>query len=301
GYRRHARRFEPTDLDVDLSGVHVLVTGGNGGLGMATARGLLRRGASVHLACRRADAGAAAAAQLQRESLPGTVRAFPLDLETRARVDAATPQLPPRVDVLIHNAGILPAARGHTEDGLERTLAVNLVGPHRLTWALRDALARSPSPRVILVSSGGMYLQRLDVDQLDNEQGRFDGPTAYARTKRAQVVLAPLLQDRLGPRAHVSSMHPGWADTGGVRRQLPTFYRVMKHRLRTPAEGADTTVWLAARRPAPDPAGGFFFDRAAQDPAAVPGTRTAPEEAERLWHWLCEQAGVPAEGWRLPD
>jgi NAD(P)-dependent dehydrogenase (short-subunit alcohol dehydrogenase family) len=299
GFRRHARGFAPGELDVDLTGLQVLITGANGGLGMATARGLLARGATVHLACRRPDAGAEAEATLRAEGHPGTPRALPLDLETRARIDTAAPHLPERVDVLVHNAGILPADRGFTEDGLERTLAVNLVGPHRLTWALRPALARSPAPRVILVSSGGMYLQRLDVGRLDNTRGRFDGPTAYARTKRAQVALAPLLQARLGPRAWVASMHPGWADTGGVQRQLPTFHRLMRARLRTPEQGADTTVWMAARQPAPEPRGGFFFDRAPRDPEPAPGTATPGGEPARLWSQLCEWAGVPAEGWQL--
>jgi len=301
GFRRHAAGFDPAELDVDLRDTHVLITGGNGGLGMATARGLLHRGATVHLACRRAGSAAEAAATLEQEGLPGTVHGLHLDLETHARIDAAVPTLPPRVDVLIHNAGILPAERTLTEDGLEQTLAVNLVGPHRLTWLLRDALSRSVAPRVILVSSGGMYLQRLDVGALDNLGGRHDGPTAYARTKRAQVTLARLLQERLGPRAWVASMHPGWADTGGVQRQLPTFHRVMHARLRTPEQGADTTVWMAARQPAPEPAGGFFFDRAPRDPSRMPGTRDRDGEPERLWAAVCAWAGVPESGWMLPE
>ena len=299
GFRRHAQRFAPGDLDVRLDDRVVLITGGNGGLGMATARGLGARGATVYLACRNPHKGEAARDRLRTELDSDRIHCLRLDVSTRATVDAARSHLPPRVDVLIHNAGILPAERCLTDDGLESTLATNLVGPHRLTWHLRNALSASPAPRIILVSSGGMYLQSLRVDQLDNLSGRFDGATAYARTKRAQVVLAGLLQTRLGAPAWVGSMHPGWADTGGVQRQMPRFYRLMKKRLRTPAEGADTTVWMAAKEPPPSPPGAFWFDRRAVDPNALPGTGTDTDEAERLWSQLCAWADVPTTGWGL--
>jgi dehydrogenase/reductase SDR family protein 12 len=296
GFRRHAARFDPADLQVDLSDRVVVVTGGNRGLGLATVSALARLGATVHLGSRSASRGRAAVEAVRAETGSDRVHLMLLDVSTRSGVRSA--RLPERVDVLVHNAGILPSERTSTEDGLESTLATNLVGPFLLTWRARASLLQSRDPRVIHVSSGGMYTQRLDVDALANQRGRFDGAVAYARTKRAQVVLTSLLQALWVRRVHVSAMHPGWADTPGVETSLPGFYRVMRRRLRTPDQGADTTVWLAARREAPEPRGALWFDRAVAPPHLVPGTRDRPGEREALWRQLCAWAELdPRADW----
>ena len=92
-----------------------------------------------------------------------------------------------------------------------------------------------------------MYTHKLRVDDLQSERREFDGPTVYARTKRAQVILTELWAEQLaGTGVVVHAMHPGWADTPGVRSSLPRFYKVTRPLLRTPAQGADTIVWLGA-------------------------------------------------------
>jgi NAD(P)-dependent dehydrogenase (short-subunit alcohol dehydrogenase family) len=94
------------------------------------------------------------------------------------------------------------------------------------------------------------------------ERRRYDGVVAYAETKRAQVVLAEMWADELeGDGVVVNSMHPGWADTPGVQSSIPRFRRVTRAILRTPAQGADTIVWLAASDAAGELTGEFVFDR----------------------------------------
>ena len=114
--------------------------------------------------------------------------------------------------------------------------------------------------------------------------------------KQAQVTLAQLWAVRLPPdEVVVHAMHPGWADTPGVVRSLPTFHRVVGPLLRTPAEGADTLVWLAASDGAPlASTGGFWHDRRRRSPHRLRSTRRADTEAERdaLWRWCCDRAGV---------
>ena len=98
-----------------------------------------------------------------------------------------------------------------------------------------------------MVASGGMYTEPLDVAALDPEPADYDGTKAYARCKRAQVVLAEeWTRHLLGTGIAVNAMHPGWADTPGLRTALPGFSRIVGPLLRTPEEGADTIVWLAA-------------------------------------------------------
>jgi NAD(P)-dependent dehydrogenase (short-subunit alcohol dehydrogenase family) len=120
---------------------------------------------------------------------------------------------------------------------------------------------------------------------------RFDGVTTYARTKRAQVVLAELLAAR-APDIAVSSMHPGWADTPGVSTSLPIFHALTRPILRTAAEGADTVVWLALARAAAQPAGRFYFDREPATTHLRAATREPASERARLWSELCRLIGA---------
>ena len=100
---------------------------------------------------------------------------------------------------------------------------------------------------MILVASGGMYSERLDVAGLAMPEG-YDGVKMYARAKRAQVTLAREWARRLLDRpVAVNAMHPGWCDTPGIRDALPRFSRVIGPLLRTAPEGIDTTAWLGGR------------------------------------------------------
>ena len=173
--------------------------------------------------------------------------------------------------MLVLNAGALTHEYTVTGEGNETTLATHVLSPFLLTRALRPLLEASAPSRVIVVASGGMYTEPLDVDALDPEPAAYDGTKAYARCKRAQVVLAEeWTRDLLDTGITVNAMHPGWADTPGLRAALPGFSRVVGPLLRTPEEGADTIVWLAAAPDAADLSGLFFLDRraAGEAPAA---------------------------------
>jgi hypothetical protein len=109
-------------------------------------------------------------------------------------------------------------------------------------------------------------------------------------TKRMQVVLAELLAEELATSGvTVSAMHPGWADTPAVRSSLPRFWSLMRHRLRTPAEGADTVIWLAASPAARARSGLFWFDRQPRSTHLLPWTRESASDRAALRE-LCEQA-----------
>ena len=138
-----------------------------------------------------------------------------------------------------------------------------------------------------------MYTQKLRVDDLQSERGEFDGPKVYARTKRAEVILTELWAEQLaGTGVVVHAMHPGWADTPGVRSSLPRFYKVTRPLLRTPAQGADTIVWLGAAAEPGRSSGRFWHDRRPRPTHRLPmdtgdaaGARAAPRRvrtAQRL-------------------
>lgn len=282
GYRRHARRFAPGDLEVSMAGKRCLVTGANAGLGLAIAEALARMDADLWLLCRNSDRGRAAAQRIDKLGA-GSVKLEVVDVADVVSMQTLLSRMTlPCVDVLIHNAGALLDERADTRDGIEATLAVHVVGPQRLTHGLLTSLRAARDARVIYVSSGGMYSERLSVANLLDPPAPFDGVRAYAQAKRAQVELAELWAQR-EPSIGFFAMHPGWADTAGVRSSLPGFYRATKRWLRTPAQGADTAVWLAAVGAVPFSSGAFVFDRAEANRHLVPGTRSDVAERERLW------------------
>ena len=131
-------------------------------------------------------------------------------------------------------------------DGTELTLSTHVVAPFRLSLLLSPLLFATPLPVIVTVSSGGMYTQRFDLDDLELTPDDYRGVTAYARAKRAQVVLAHEWDRRWRPEGVASyAMHPGWVRTPGLTASLPAIAR-LGPLLRTPCEGADTAAWLVA-------------------------------------------------------
>ena len=294
GFLAHQARFEPGDLDVDMSGKVCLVTGATSGLGLATCRALGELGAQVWMLCRDPERGARVRDQLRAETNNSTIQLAIIDLASQRSVGELADQLsPPHIDILVNNAGVLPDQREITEDDLELALATNLVSPFLLTHRLLPRLRAAPAARVISVSSGGMYTKRLDLRRLEGKSGRFSGLEAYAQTKRAQVVLNDLWAEKsTDSRVEFHAMHPGWADTKGVKSSIPRFWRVMRNRLRTPEQGADTIVWLCAARRLPGKSGSFWFDRQIAKTHLLPWTRETSAARERLWQQCCHWASI---------
>jgi NAD(P)-dependent dehydrogenase (short-subunit alcohol dehydrogenase family) len=178
---------------------------------------------------------------------------------------------------VIHNAGVMPPERVETAEGHELTLATHVLGPHELTKRL------PVTDRIVWVSSGGMYAQKLKVDDLEYVNSSYKPVTAYARTKRMQVVLAEEWAKRL-PASVVHAVHPGWVDTPGIADGLPGFKRLTGRILRTPEQGADTTVWLAAAREPGESTGRFWHDRVARPEHYTRLTRESSADRRALWN-----------------
>ncbi|SER69395.1 SDR family NAD(P)-dependent oxidoreductase [Lentzea albida] len=274
-----------------LRGRTAVVTGAGSGIGKATALGLARLGADVVLAVRDERKGETARREIVAEVPGATVEVRHCDVSSPESVRRFAAEID-RLDVLVHNAGVLPKERTVTPDGHELTFATHVLGPLLLTDLLRPQLAASPDARVVFVSSGGMYTQRLYADDPEYRQGTYKGATAYARTKRMQVTLVPLLTERYASDGiAVHGMHPGWADTPGVAGSLPGFHRLTRAFLRTPEEGADTVVWLAAATPAPR-AGRFWHDRRERPAHVLPTTAEKPGDVAAFWRYSTSAAGL---------
>lgn len=294
GYKVRAREWEP--VDTDMSGRTVVVTGATSGLGRATAEELAGLGARVVIVGRNGEKAEAARREIVAATGNSEVAVQLADLSLMSEVRDLAQRLlesEPEIHVLINNVGVLLEKRRETEEGNEMTLATNLAGQFLLTRLLLDRMKESAPARIIFVSSGGMYTQRISITNLQNDRGEYKGAAAYARTKRGQVIIAEMLAERLrGTGVVVHSMHPGWADTPGVSGSLPLFRTLTKPFLRTAEEGADTIVWLAAD---PEPAkttGLFWHDREPRPTHKTDRTRALPEKREELWEVLEDLTGL---------
>jgi NAD(P)-dependent dehydrogenase (short-subunit alcohol dehydrogenase family) len=270
-----------------LEGRRILLTGATSGLGKAAAGPMMDLGAEVLLVGRNEQKTIKAEAELTMAHPDGTASAHIADLSSSADVrrlaadllDAGEP-----LDAIVHNAGALLPEKTMTEDGLETTLAVQLVAPHLLTRELAPLLR--PMARVLWMTSGGMYAQGLDVEHLEMAEDAYKGTTQYAKAKRAQVELLPLWAERLEPDAVVHALHPGWADTPGVEQGLPGFRKATRRILRTPEQGADTLLWLLWADEPLTSTGDLWLDRRRRTTTRFPGTGTHDGERQRLWQWV---------------
>jgi NAD(P)-dependent dehydrogenase (short-subunit alcohol dehydrogenase family) len=280
-----------------LAGRTVLVTGPTSGLGLATARALAAIGARVVLLGR--DQTRLTRLSDELAAAHGEPR-FPVvvaDMGSLTSVRTAVERIiatEPRLDVVVDNAGAIFPERFEGPDGIEATFALLVIGPFALTAGLLPLLSKTDGSRVIAITSGGMYAGRLDLDDLESHGPAYTGAAAYARAKRAQVALMREWSRRLaGSGVSVTAMHPGWADTPGLSASLPGFYRVMRPLLRTPEDGIDTIVWLAAQADPRSTSGRLYLDRRPRPFDRVPATRVAAAERRHLWEIVVGMSGGP--------
>ncbi len=288
-------RFWAPDPEPFDTGVDIVVTGGSSGLGAAAATELARLGARVHLVGRTAER-LESSARTVRGHVPDAdvvIHEYDIsDLDAVSRLVTALTTDLPRVHAVIHSAGVMPPERTLSAQGHESAFATHVLGPVALTVGLRPLF--DADSRVVFVSSGGMYPVPLQTTDFEFTEGTYSGLTAYARTKRMQVVVTEQLAQRFaGPEdAVVHSMHPGWAATPGVTDSIPAFGAVMKPILRTAQAGADTIVWLAAAPQATTSTGKFWHDRAIRPTHYPSWRRDSPDAREALWQAVVDATGI---------
>jgi dehydrogenase/reductase SDR family protein 12 len=291
GYRIRRRLCQWPDIEsYSMEGKVVVISGATSGIGRSVAETLARQGARLWLLVRDQKRGQAVRDEIASASGNSDIHVVVADLGDFEQVRDAAARVADRetaVDVVIHLAGVLPARRLETAAGVELTLATHLLGPWVLTTSLRPLLAAADSSRVLWMSSGGMYSQRLDLDRIEMAAADYKGATAYARAKRAQVVLAQeSSKDFMMDGVTVHALHPGWVDTPILSNNLPGFYKTMRRALRAPEEGADTQVWLAVAAEAAQTTGDFWLDRRRRRTVYLPWTRTDADQAVRLIPWM---------------
>ncbi len=286
GYEMREPSFDDSDL-IHVAGRTVVISGATAGIGRAAAQRLAGLGARVVVLARDEQRGRRALAEIEAETGNSNLALVVCDVSSLESVRAAAAQLledEPEIHVLINNAGVLLNERQFSAEGYDLVLATNLLGPFLLTELLRERIVASAPARIIEISSGGMYYRRINVVDPHTEHGDYVGTEVYSRTKRGQVIVTEIRAEQLADRGVVChSMHPGWAATPGVAQSIPLFEKKFRDVLRTPAQGADTMVWLAAADAPAESSGQFWLDRRPRETYRTEDTRETPEERAALW------------------
>lgn len=313
---------------VDLRGVTALVTGGTAGIGRETALALGRLGATVLVQGRDRERGEAVLAEL-RDSSPGDTELYLADFETMATVEQLGSRIRAehdKLDVLVNNAGGYFGSGALTEDGIERTFAVNHLAPFVLTLELLPSL-RAGSGRVVTVSSEAHRRGELPAavrpeetpettegeanqdggsPRLNPESFRtvsdYGGWPAYTRSKLANVLFTVELAERLDPASITTNCcHPGVVPGSGFTRNMIWPARAAAGLLGrlpswpptpfvdTPREASATQTYLAGSPELADVSGTYFMDCEPKTPderARDAGLRQA------LWNTSVELADV---------
>ncbi len=291
----------------DLTGTTMVVTGGNSGIGRATATALARAGARTVITARDRARGERAVAAIAADAGSDRVELCVFDLADLSSVRAGAADLLdrfPRLDVLVNNAGLVLSDRTETVDGYETQFAVNHLGPFLLTRLLTDRLVASAPARIVTVSSTAHTTARRGIpfDDLQTT-GRYRGMEVYAWTKLANILMTTELARRLaGTGVTATCLHPGTVRTGygrdgDVRGPLALGIRVAAPFFLSPEQGARTSVWLATSPEVAGATGGYYLKCRERTPAAPARDAAA---AARLWEVSERLVGL-ADGGPAPS
>ncbi|MBC8079223.1 MAG: SDR family oxidoreductase [Gorillibacterium sp.] len=267
----------------------VIVTGANSGMGLATTIELARKGARVIMACRSAQRGEAARGEAIRRSGSTSIELMILDLGSLTSIRkfaAAFNEKYTGLDVLVNNAGVASLRREITEDGFEVMLGVNHLGHFLLTNLLLPALERSPEGRIINVSSGAYKVGRIHFEDPHLTKG-FNIAKGYAQSKLANILFTRELAVRLkGSTATTNCLHPGAVGTSiGVDRQTgfgKTILAMLRPFFLTPAQGAETAVYLATSAEVKEISGEYFYKKQL---TPLPDKVKDPQLSSKFWAW----------------
>ena len=270
-----------------MAGKVVLITGGTGGIGKATAIGLAALGARVAITGRDLKRAESAAVEIRGATRNPDVDAFAADLSSQAevrRLAAEVLDAYPRLDVLVNNVGGSWATRHITADGLERTFAVNHLAAFLLTNLLLGRLKASAPARIVTVSSNAQSLGKIDFEDLQGERN-YSEQRAYPQSKLASVMFTYELARRLeGTGVTATVLHPGVVrtrfgseDPSLIFKVLVPFYRPF---MKTPQQGAATSIYLASSPDVEGVTGRYFANR---KPQASNKASYDAAAATRLW------------------
>ncbi|KAG7668276.1 hypothetical protein Ndes2526B_g01003 [Nannochloris sp. 'desiccata'] len=272
----------------DLSGKVIIVTGGNGGLGLETTKALANAGAHVMMTSRSVAAGEEALVAIQSPELKGKVTVHALDLSDFASIKSFVDSVT-QVNILVCNAAVAACPLGKTKQGFEHHIGVNHIGHFYLTQLLLpqlEASATSDSPsRVVVVASLNYLIGSIDLDDLNYNTRKYHSIKAYGDSKLANMLFVRELATKLTAKgAHVEafSLHPGRVMDTSLGRHMG-FLGTLNNLIarwfgKTVSQGAATVVYAATASGIPS--GAYLEDCAVTEPKPH---ATNDDVAKQLW------------------
>ena len=283
-------------LSGPMAGKVCMVTGANRGIGLATALGLAKKGATVVLVCRSVERGRAAADTIIAESGNPSVQFMQADLSSQQSIRDFVEEFKRRYDrlhVLINNAGLAKRERALTAEGEELTLAVNHLAPFLLTHLLLDVLKANAPSRIVNVASFVHKWGKIDFANLHGEK-KYGANKAYYQSKLANVLFTRELSRRLhGTGVTANACNPGIVATDfdveykGLSRFVSRWvFRPFKVNT---DKGAETSLYLASSPEVEGVTGGYFIKKR---PAGISKAARDLNLAARLWDASAELTGL---------
>jgi retinol dehydrogenase 12 len=280
--------------NVRLDGKVAVVTGASSGIGQYTALGLAKLGATVVIAARNPQRLAESAAWLRAQVPAATIEAEQVDFAALSSVRAMAARVTarhPRIAILVNNAGLVMGRRTVTEDGFEAVFQINHLAPFLLTNLLLPALKAEDKARIVTVASDASKRSIIDFDDLQLERGW--GPMkVYGRSKLMNILFTVELARRLdGTGITANALHPGFVGTriGNKGWAVDWLWALIKPFVLSPAQGAETPVYLASSPAVATVSGQYFYKKKqiranelAYDPVA----------GARLWRTSAEMTGI---------
>ena len=280
-----------------MRGKTVVITGGTSGIGEVAALELAQMGARIVLVARDKSRAEATLARLRKRGSALVHAVHYADLTRLAEMKRVATQIAavePRIDVLINNAGAMFGARRITQDGLERTFALNHMAYFVMTEGLCARLAGAGDARIVNTASDAHRGATLDLSDLQSEQGS-GAMQAYGRSKLCNILFTRELARRLhGSGITANCLHPGFVATrfgdqsGGL---ISHMIWLAKFLAISPAEGARTIVHLASSPEVAGISGKYFYKCRATTPSPAAQDDQA---ALLLWERSAKLAGMQA-------
>lgn len=268
---------------------HILITGGNAGIGKATAIALAKKGAKIIIASRNDTKAATAVAEIKAAAKNEEVYSLNCDLASFASVRNCAKnyrQQFDQLDILINNAGLVTDKLQFTKDGFELQIGVNHLGHFLLTTELIDLLEKAKEPRIVNVSSKAHYSGKIRFDTFKGEIGaeKYKGMLAYSQSKLANVLFTKELARRY-PSICCHSLHPGVVGTEIAQKNdnktlWKIVWKLLSPVMLSPAKGARTSIYLATSSDVLKTNGKYFDKQKEIAPAEIANDVALAEE---LW------------------
>ena len=270
-----------------------LITGGNSGIGKATATGLAKAGYNVVIACRNREKGLAAVEEIKKATGNNNIELLEMDLTSLKSVRAAADrfkQTHPGLDVLINNAAVFLKDREETEDGFEKTFQTNYLSHFLLTHLLLPTLKSSAPSRIINVASKHFGI-KMNFDDLQTTQN-YTYMKAVGPTKLGLIMFTKELAKQLeGTGVTVNSLHPGLSQTNLLNQMSAPVKFIFKLLSSSPEKSAETSIYLATS-PEVEKVSGKYFEKKKE---VKTGRNANNEEHNKLfWHTSMKLAGLDA-------